>query len=47
MTTRSNAFFGGLIEGKQEENVPTKDVQMQTNAYSYYILRSTGSSNVM
>ena len=46
MTTRSNAFFGGLIEGKQE-NFPTKDVHMQRNAYSYYILRSTGSSGVM
>lgn len=26
---------------------PAKDVHMQTNAYSYYILRSTGSSDVM
>lgn len=35
MTTRSNAFFVGLIEDKQEEHFPTKDVHMQTNAYSY------------
>ena len=39
MTTRSNAFFGGLIEGKQEENVPH---QRCTNANKcIFVLHTT------